>query len=256
MTKLYQQIPIETWKRIAYKVQRLKLSDCSDEEFKTNLNILRKLLSDLDISLKEGKRIPEHESEIGIASLLHSILFSENVFHRYVKANFYEYIQRLSDLRIKSMEFRPVDFYFRVDELYLMRTHESQINSKCYTDGTFKLEYFQDSTGCLNYIMNDLKDESYLFDVEFKKYPDRNTLGIVKADACVKNFNGTRFPSKDELLRIGFPKVETSGKVINWGESPEYKQVFETFSYDDLSCSKRLTKTPNKVYYYKEYHNK
>jgi len=256
MTKLYNQIPIETWKRIAYKVQRLKISDCSDEEFEANLKLLQKLLSELDISFEEGKRVPEHESEIGAASLLHSILFLNNIPRRYIKAHFYEYIQRLSDLGIESMEFRPVDFYFRVDDMYLIKSGSETINSKCYTDGTFKLEYFQDRTGCLNYVMNDLKDESYLLDVEFKKYHDRNTLGIIKAEACVKKFNGTRFPSKDEFLRIGFPDIESLEKTVRWGESTDYKQVFENFNDDKLSCAKRLTKTPNGVYYYKEYHNK
>ena len=42
MKELYQQIPIETWKRIAYKVQRLKISDCSNEEFQANLKLLQK----------------------------------------------------------------------------------------------------------------------------------------------------------------------------------------------------------------------
>ena len=255
MKKLYEQIPIETWKKIAYRVQRLKISDYSDKEFEENLNTLKELLSDLDISLAGKVRKPKRQCDIGLASLLHEIYFSK-CGHYFPKANFYKYIYRLSDLGIQSIEFKPVKFPSAVG--FMRKAHsdldETTKIEKCYTDGAFKLDNYA-FNGEDNYDLTNLEDASYLFNVHLYQ-PDSKSGKIytLNSSASIKNFNGKRFPEKSEIKKMEYPELRVTEQTIRWGESPKYRQVFDCFDETELSCAKRLTKTPDGFAYYKEYH--
>lgn len=261
MTKLYNQIPIETWKKIAYKVQRLKISDCSDYEFKQNLKLLQKLLLDddnINLSLNEGKRKPKNLEEIGLASLLHSIYTSNNnhiLSKECIKSNFYEYIYALNDLGLTAMEYRPIGFDGLGDTLTIGNIADpTKINrKKIYTNGTFKLKYYNGYFGTV-VKLEELKNATFLINVVLNHVSNHRDGGY----AIVKNFflDNNMLPSKEELDSIEFPKLIAKEQVVKFGECPEYSQIYDTINLEKLSCSKRLTKTPKGVYYYKESHNK
>jgi len=258
MKKLYSEISIEIWKRIAYKIQRLKISEFSDDEFKNNVKQLQKLLiddNDIMISLAAKKRVPQNSDEIGLASLLHSI-YKASFSKHLAKSDFYEYIYALDDIGVKKMSFNPTGIinaislkksYSDSDEVYYVK--------KAYTDGKFKLNEFS-INGDEYYDLTNLKDASYLIDVQIHRSIDKGKIDVVNSTANVMAFDFVHLPlpSKLELFNMDFPELSIEQTKLKWGESPMYKQEFEEIDMDNLSCSKRLTKTPKGVYYYKEFH--
>ena len=264
MTKLYQQIPIETWKRIAYKVQRLKISDCSDEEFQANLKLLQKLLLDddkINISLQEGKREPKTFEEIGLASLLHSIYGGRRWVYRNIKSDFYEYIYALNDLGLNAMKYRPIGFDRLADDILKISIGDPKRHNrkKLYTNGTFELKYFHGYFGKV-VKLDKLKNATFLIHLTLDSIKNNRACShVISKDFKLSDNKfpcDSIFPTKEELDSVEFPKLMTEKQIVQFGENPEYSQVYDRLNLEKLSCSKRLTKTPNGVYYYKEYHNK
>ena len=97
--KLREFNSIETWKQIAYYVQRLNLKYYDINSFDKNVTKLQKLLKDTPVSLEIGARVPTHEGEIGLATLLHEI-YTSGVGKHYRKANLYEKIYQLNSLTL------------------------------------------------------------------------------------------------------------------------------------------------------------
>lgn len=250
--KLYEQIPIDTWKEIAYKVQRLNISDCSDEEFEKNLKQLEKLLTNSDICLETSSRQPKEEKEIGLASLLQSIYDSEADTH-YKKANFYEKIYELSDLEIQSMEFRPVEFYKNVFDINTITSYGEKVKvRKAFTDGIFDLLHLGDCYG-VGTIIN-LINANYILNISLEKDEQHNII-MTQTKASLKNFNGN-FPNKKEFMKMRQPKILVPTQVQEWNESPKgVKEQFDKFNEEDLSCRKMLTRTKDYQYYYRQSKN-
>jgi len=258
MKKLYEQIPIETWKKIAYKVQRLKINDLSDKEFKNNLKLLQQLLSEnIDVSLDLNKREPKKIDEIGLASLLYSIYkeyYNNKMCSKYAKAHFYEYIHSLDYLGISSMAFLPTGINDTLKNTLTAKTFEMQnyiSKNKIYTDGTFKLKNYKYINECYDLI--NLENASFIINVnlksEFGITSINNAYSIVKDFKFYNNF----LPSKEEIINMNFPDLKVKATTLKWGESPEYSQVYDRLDRDKLNFTKRLTKTSKGIYYYKEY---
>ena len=94
--------PIKVWQEIAYYVQKLNISDCSEDEFKSNVELLKKLLQNTQVRLNEGKRIASSFWEVGLATLLQSIYEIDAVNK---KEEFYEKIEDMQDVGVKKHYF-------------------------------------------------------------------------------------------------------------------------------------------------------
>lgn len=267
--KLYEQIPIDTWKEIAYNVQRLNISDCSDEEFEKNLKQLEKLLRNSNICLENSSREPKEEQEIGLASLLQSI-YDIGVESHCKKATFYEKIYELSDLGIQSMEFRPVEFpegIYDIKSVYTKRKIGNGIYidkepiqvSKFYTDGQFDLINSHYNRNVTNYEVKlfdiqNIADANYLLIITLDQ-DYQNNIVMRQKEASLKNFNG-KFPDREEVMAMRHPKILVPTQVQEWGEQLEQlKEIFKEFDEEDLSCRKMLTRTKNYQYYYRQSKN-
>jgi len=244
MNKLYQNIPMKLWIDIADKIQLLNMSPTQD--FKSNLLILRGLLSDLDICLELGNETPQTDIQIGLASLLKSIYNTSDCYAESIK-EFCEYIYMLNDLGIQSMKYKPINFPTKMERhLNITKTYSGKAIEECYTDGKFKLSR---PSGIINYygydcyVITNLKDASYILSADiFHKTPYAFTQPVISESyAIVKDFKG-KLPCKKDFLSVDFPKLKIHNKKINWGESPEYSQIFDVYSKDDLNTVKKLTK--------------
>lgn len=262
MYEITDEMPIEIWKEIAYKVQRLKISDCSDQEFRKNLESLRKLLLDLGIDSYDLSRKPEKEEEVGLAAFLQSIYDNANVGPHYIKAGFYEQIWQLYDLGIETIEFCPVDFYDSIEDLKLIKYSNSRERlDKAFTDGSFSISSSDSIITRTRtediYNIYDLEEANYILNVVLdKKYLDKKHLTdevikIKEANASLRNFNGI-YPSKKEVMKFSFPEMKVPDQFISFGEQlVDLKQTFNTFDRSELSCIKRLTRTKDGQRYYK-----
>lgn len=250
--KLYERIPIDTWKRIADVVQKLRMYDSSFEEFNSNLEELKEMLFVLDISLEVGERYPNTIKEVGLASLLQAI-YSSNVENDYKKANFYEKIYQLDDLDIPSIEFRPINFVDRVDGITFLRNGNSGdvigIN-KCFTDGEFDIIYspypLLDVYGMTNF-----KEVNYLINVLVRvdNYSKRPVIDTAGTYAVLRNFDGI-FPNKESIEEIRYPGLCTYSKRMNDDRIHLIlKQIFYTFDTRKAQYSKRLVREPNNFHY-------
>lgn len=247
MKRLYEQISIETWKKIAARVQNLNISTGSSAEFKFNLKALQKLLSDLDLYLEIGSNKPEYKGQIGLASLLNSVYNTSITLQNSIR-EFCEYIYILDDLGVESIEYKPINFPNKIntkleyEDDYL---HLQKVINKCYTDGKFKLsrpdiisyrDYYR-------YLITDIKDASYLLTTKIshqRPYAYKEPQ-VLESSVVIKNFNGN-LPDKKELLNTEFPKLKIHSRKISWDESPEYSQIFKEYNPEELENVKRLKK--------------
>jgi len=252
MKKITEELSIDTWKYIAYAVQRLNITGNSETEYLENLKKLKKLLSDIDIDLSAGNP----ESKVGISTLLQSI-YKMDVHSRYKKARFYEKIYQLSDLGVETIQFQPIDF---VDSIFcLYKTVDRQgchIIKKAYTDGKFSLCQKQGTSGKYFNIHN-IEDANYLlcFSVANNEYIKKQSSesNIVESTAILKNFNGS-YPSIEEVKSMSFPKLIVPEQTQEWGNaSLELEENFNKFDETKASYQKRLTRTEHNQFYYKEY---
>lgn len=248
--KLNEYNSIETWKQIAYYVQRLKLKNNDTNSFHKNLMELQKLLENTPISLEIGARVPIHKGEIGLATLLHEIYIS-NAKH-YRKAGFYEKIYQLSDLKIDKIAFSPLDSDSdrSFTDLNLVEPIFNEYVEKVYTDGSFDLN-LMNNNNTNSYDMNILKEYSYLLKY-FLRLPrtleEKGVIGL----AVLQNFQGI-YPSVDEVFSTKQPRVQIPLQTIENGSSIKATLQFDRFDIDEASYQKRLTRTKNNEYYYKEY---
>ena len=217
MNKLYQNIPMKLWIDIADKIRLLNMSPTQD--FKSNLLILRGLLSDLDLCLQLGSETPRTDIEIGLASLLKTIY---NISNNYTESiqNFCKYIYILKDLGIESIKYKPINFPTKFNkDLELSTNYNEKIIKECYTDGKFKLAK---PSGTIHYVYNrynitDLKDASYILSANISHKPPYAFTQplILESYAIVKDFKG-KLPNKKEFLNVDFPKLKIHNKKINW----------------------------------------
>lgn len=247
MKKLYEPISIDTWNKIADRVKTLKLSNNSNKEYIQNLYRFKELLSDLDISLDEGKKEPYYNPQIGLSSLL-SAIYNTSIIPEQSIGDFQEYIYALNDLGVQSIEYRPINFPKENRaklEFYDDYTHLQKVITKCYTDGKFSInrpDIFTYSD-CNKYVITNLDDASYsLTTTVCHKRPYRDEKPqVLESKIIIKNFKGN-LPSKEELLKIEFPKLKIHTKKISWGESPIYSQLFKEYDFDEIENVKKLTK--------------
>ena len=252
MRKIYDKLPIELWKDLAYRIQRLKFVEASDDEFNRNLVNLQELLSDLRICTEGKKREPKDYKDVGLATLLHSI-YSIDVMNRCKKAMFYEKIYELADLGVKNIQYRPVNFYDSVNKAF--RTIPDYHNNettilKTYTDGIFDLVQHANSSGYWKNI-NNLRDASYLMQLKTILYNEKQVL--VYCDAYLKDFDAI-LPNSNTILTDVYPEVYVPSQTITTdGTIKNVTLGYERFDSDSVSCAKRLTRTEKGEFYYREF---
>lgn len=249
--KLSEYNSIETWKQIAYYVQRLKLKNNDTNSFHENVMKLQKLLENTPISLETGARVPTHKEEIGLATLLHEI-YESGVGKHYRKANFYEKIYQLCDLKIDKIAFSPLDSDLERNftDLNLVEPIFNEYVEKVYTDGTFDLNVMNNNN-TNSYDMNILKEYSYLLKYFLRLPKTLEEKGVIGL-AVLQNFQGI-YPSVDEVFSTRQPRVQIPLQTIENGSSIKVTLQFDRFDIDEASYQKRLTRTKNNEYYYKEY---
>lgn len=250
--KLYERIPIDTWKRIADVVQRLRMYEDTFEEFDSNLVELKEMLFDLDISLDAGLRYPKKTEEIGLSSLLHAI-YSSNVKRDYRKANFYEKIYQLDELGIPNIEFRPNNFVDRIDGIAFLRdVNDGKVIgiNKCFIDGEFDVIYPDNPLSDV-YGMTNFRDVNYLINVLVRCDTDlkKSVIDFRETYVVLKNFNGN-FPNKKSIEEIRYPGLGIYDKVLDDGKRHlVLKQLFYTLDAKSCQYSKRLLREPNNFHY-------
>jgi len=252
MRNINEKMPITVWTELAYRIQRLKFVENSDEEFSRNILELQKQLSDLNICLEPGKRKPERVEDVGLATLLQDIYFMDSI-NRCKKAAFYEKIYELSDLGVKNIEFRPVAFYDGISCAYRVIPNADKTEIaiwKTYTDGEFTLQRHRNSAGEW-FSLCDLKDAGYLLYLKTILYD--NKQAIVRNDAYIRTFDAV-FPSVSDVKNDVHPKIDLSSQII----TTEIDKIVavsghSNFDSDNVSCAKRLTRTPRGEFYYREF---
>jgi len=246
--KLSEYNSIETWKQLAYYVQRLKLKNNDTNSFHENLIKLKKLLENTQISLEIGARIPKNKEEIGLATLLHEI-YATGVGKHYRKANFYEKIYQLSDLRIEKIAFNPLDSASERNftELNLFEPMFNEYIEKIYTDGAFDFN-IMNNNNTNSYDMNILKEYNYLLKY-FLRLPRTLEETSIIGLAVLQNFQGI-YPSVEEVFSTRQPKVQIPLQTIEDGSSIKATLQFDHFNISKASYQKRLTRTKDNEYYY------
>lgn len=250
--RLYERISIDTWKRIADRVQKLNIYDNSSEEFNWNLEELRRMVSDLEISLDYGMRYPGAVEDIGLVSLLEGI-YSSNVYMDYKKANFYEKIHQLDEIGIPSIEFRPAGFIDRVEGISVFKnsiTGEAVGVRKCFTDGEFRIAYPDNPMDDV-YGLYDLKEDNYLINVlvELDTSSMNPVVNPSETYAILRNFNG-EYPNKESIEEIRYPGLCTYYKNLDDGRRQLIlKQIFYKFDTRNAKYSKKLVREPFNYHY-------
>lgn len=249
MYKLNEQIPMSMWEKIADAVQLLDISTASDQEFKDNLIKLKELLNKLDLCLEEFNRVPANTEQVGLATLLESI-YSSDADIRRKKTRFYETIYSLSDLGVKSMEFKPISFCEGIYGFSQKRLeNDKMFLAKFFTDGDFCI---------INIPVND--DEFYWIDrldranyvINMALSEKNGIVSVEEAQALLKNFNGL-YPSKEEFLKMEHAKMMVPAQSIKFGDNvTNIYQSFEKGDVRDASFAKKLTQSPSGQYYYKK----
>ena len=236
MNTLQNELPIETWKNIANKVQTLYLEGYSEEIFLKNLMKLRKFLSEEGIDNSTLERKPQWTKQIGAASLLQSIYDIKVGLHN-KKATFYENIYALEEIGIKKMIFKP--FPVSYNENAFLQVNGYECMQKFLTDGEFVLSR-KNYTKHIEYSMENIKNFNYLLQAKLIKEGEKITLH--SSTALLTNFDAIgSFPSRDAFLTFDFPKKEVSTQLIlNWDQDPYVKQVFETYDREKSSYAKRF----------------
>lgn len=251
MKRLSEKIDIDTWKRIADRVQKLNFYYFSQEEFNNNLIMLRNLLLDLDINLDFLSRYPNNINEIGLASLLEEIYMS-SVLSDYKKANFYEKIYQLDMLGISYIQFLPVGFIDCIKGISLVKDDVSGKGiwiKKCFTDGSFDIGYPDIGINDIYDLIN-LKDANYVINVVSELDESGNrVLDKEESYAVLKNFNGC-FPDKESILEIRYPGLCAYFKYIdNDKRQLILKQVFYTINTKNMKYEKKLVRELNNFHY-------
>lgn len=252
MKKLIDTLSIEDWKKIVYCIQRLELSSFpSSEGFNQNLAILKKLLSQLDISLYEGEKEPKTKDEVGLASLLTSI-YKTDVRMLYKVAYVYEQIYTLYDIGVDNIIYNPfnedqkVSNYVRNCE----RDNKQKIR-KIITDGTFSFKLHSELVEPFSYILNN--DENFIIIEEGNLKNYSSDLILADVTAVLRTFNG-QYPSKSEINHFDFPKISIPQQEYLIGSVIcGCTQNYDKFDTQDLSCINRCTRTSSGKVYYKEY---
>lgn len=251
MYKLSEQMPINIWEEIAFKVQALDMSDGSPEEFKRNLELLKKSLVNLDICLDELKREPQYENEIGLAALLNTI-YTSDASNTQKKSRFYEQIFTLAEIGINSIEFMPDEFYGNIfydsiQDLKKISSGDSIIIDKFFTDGEFVLER-ETSRSTKYYDVYNLRKANYILNIVLSK--NKSQITVEQAAATLKNFNGL-YPTKNEIMNMNFAKINIPEQEIAIDEvASGLTQVYDKFDLDSSSFIKRLILDTNGQYYY------
>lgn len=249
MYKISEQTPIDIWENIADAVQTLDISSCTPQEFKKNLSKLKNLLKKSDLCLEELKIEPSNEEEIGLASLLASIYNSDADIKR-KKSKFYENIYTLSDLGVKSIEFKPISFYRAICGISNSEEiSDKNFLTKFFTDGDFYIPKFPfNGDGC--FLVDDLERANYIINVSLSEI--NNIINVDDAQAILKNFNG-RYPTKEEFLKMMYTKMIIPSQSICFGEEPtNIYQSFEKADVRDVPFTKKLTQTKDGQYYYEK----
>ena len=83
---------------------------------------------------------------------------------------------------------------------------------------------------------------------------EKKSFEIVKSEIILANFNG-EYPRKSELTGKITPEIKVPYQTIEPYIQPNMIEVFSVFYPNELECKKRLTKTKNGSYYYKEFKN-
>lgn len=249
--KLYESIPITDWKKIAYLIQRLDITKKEDTtEFLENLKKLRKLL--------EEEKINITDNEIYLSSLLHAI-YNGNCPIEYKKAYVYERIYILDELGIDLVQFNPELLKkASIKKAFACSQKENHyVINRCYTDGTFQLKNNLDNPTKYNYNLDliGLTNAKYvLTSIAKQKKEEKNSFEIVKSEIVLADFNG-EYPRKSELTGKITPEIKVPYQTIEPYMQPSMIEVFPVFYPNELECKKRLTKTKNGNYYYKEFKN-
>lgn len=252
LKRICERIDIDTWKKIADRVQYLNIYDFSDREFYENLFLLRNYLVDLNVSLDFLSRYPSNRDEIGLASLLQGI-YDGNVYGDYKKANFFEKIYQLDNLGIKDIVYMPVDFPSKVEGISLIKNGENKeiigVN-KCFTDGIIEIEY-PDSPLDRFYNVQLLEDVNYLINVLLRVDNDYKNVFVNIVDSCaiLKNFNG-EYPNRESILELRYPGL----CIYPYTGSDDkrhniLKQIYYKYNNDDSKYPKKLVREYNNYHY-------
>ncbi len=245
--KLSQDLSIETWKKIATKVQQLNLEGYNNDIFLKNLMLLRKILTEENVDTGSLERTPKYTPQIGASSLLQSI-YDIKVGIHHKKAAFYENIYTLDELGIQTISFHPIESSYK--ELpFIEETVSMSRMEKILTDGSFLLSSCEHANKTV-YDMDEIENANYLLELTLVK--ENNNTILHSSKAIIKNFNAIdTLPSKEEIERFSFPKKEILVQdPLDWDEIPKAKQSFQTFDKNTSEFTKYLVK--DKEHYYKE----
>lgn len=252
MEHLTNKLPIETWKKIAYMVQKLEFSNYGDEEFEKNLKILKSLLENAKLYFRKGSRYPQYKQEVGLATLLQEIYRMNNLKERANKSLFYEQIYTLSDLGIQEIDYCPVNFYTQILDMKKVYYYKQgkTVYDKAFTDGIFVLETIpivSKNKRTTYYNMENLRNANFILNILLEKQQSsvgKSEIILQEASASLKNFKG-QFPCKEEILKDDFPKVMIPQQLTIFdGKITKLKEIYIPSSSSELSCARRLVKSP------------
>lgn len=253
--KLYNKVPIEYWKEIAYEVQKLNIEENTVSNFTDNLNKLQKILLDsknLNLSTLALDIKPESIKRTGLATLLEAIYNIKRPMN-YKKAALYEQIQILNELGVEYISFNPLIFEKLniKNAISIKRTKDKSclVAKRCYTDGIFEIKNNLKTSSKINYDydMINIVNTDYII-LSTVNYSGKITP--MQTEAIIKGFNG-KYPKKEELLTNLTPTIHIIPKNIRIFEPITLQEQFCYFKSSELECSKNLTKNKNGEYYYK-----
>ena len=254
MQRLCEQIELERWKELAYRVQEIRDWNDTEENFRQNLTKLKKMLEGLGIYQYGLAKFPKNEDEIGTASLLQAI-YNNRRSNRYKSAHFFEIISTLDEIGIETLEFRPADLYGFVNNVEVKNDSLGNVTfvSKCFTDSKFKIRTNLEDASQSLYSMNFLEEGNFLLNFDVCKVDD-NEPYIDDAEATLYNFEmePSDFPDREEIISLQLPTLQVVGKQnFEWGTMPsKVTQSYKTFKREESSYYKELKKTKNGIYYY------
>lgn len=248
MQSLSEKLPIEVWQQISDCIKSLDFNKCNQEEFYDNLQKLKIKLA--TFNLIEGSRTPKTNEEVGMATLLQSIYNVGFDNSRLKKMSFCRNIYTLTNLGVKEIEFRPIDFYDSIlgfKQIYYKRDDKT-VYEKAYTDGIFELQTttrIRKNDGGYLYNIVNLRDANFIIKVLLhKKHHPKETepIQVKHISASLKNFRG-RYPSRNHIMLDCFPNLIIPKQTVGFSEEVhDLQEDFESIPISASNLAKRLVR--------------
>ncbi len=220
--RLWEAPTITSWMMLAESVQKLNLSEKTEEEFRDNLKILVELLEETEISQDIGNLKATSPKEIGLANLLYTMYKTPS---KNAQENFYHQIESLKKIGVEEIQFLNGSFH-TITSCEGIGIHEQPpIYAKTYTDGFFTVNNYYNYSHL--YSMENLHGANYYIDMSLKVENGKEKLE--KSVAILENFNG-RYPSLEEIMDLRLPMLDSDGEIVEWKKTDkEVNQHFKTY---------------------------